>query len=36
MTHAHGPVLLALTRQKVPTLDRTKLAPPAARVAADT
>ena len=27
MTHTHGPVLLALSRQKVPTLDRTKLAP---------
>ena len=28
MTHTHGPVLLALSRQKVPTLDRTKMAPP--------
>ncbi|WP_423947295.1 transketolase [Candidatus Binatus sp.] len=27
MTHTHGPVLLALSRQKVPTLDRTKMAP---------
>jgi transketolase len=27
MTHTHGPVLLALSRQKVPTLDRTKLLP---------
>lgn len=27
MTHTHGPVLLALSRQKVPTLDRTNLAP---------
>src|SRR5208283_4025617 len=27
MTHTHGPVLLALSRQKVPTLDRTKVAP---------
>ncbi len=27
MTHTHGPVLLALSRQKVPTLDRAKLAP---------
>ena len=27
MTHTQGPVLLALSRQKVPTLDRTKLAP---------
>ncbi len=27
MTHTHGPVLLALSRQKVPTLDRTELAP---------
>ena len=27
MTHTHGPMLLALSRQKVPTLDRTKLAP---------
>jgi transketolase len=27
MTHTHGPVLLALSRQKVPTLDRSKLAP---------
>jgi transketolase len=27
MTHKQGPVLLALSRQKVPTLDRTKLAP---------
>ena len=29
MTHTHGPVLLALSRQKVPTLDRTKMAPAA-------
>jgi len=27
MTHTDGPVLLALSRQKVPTLDRTKMAP---------
>ena len=27
MTHTHGPVLLALSREKVPTLDRSKLAP---------
>jgi transketolase len=27
MTHTHGPVLLALSRQKVPTLDRSKVAP---------
>jgi transketolase len=27
MTHTHGPVLLALSRQKMPTLDRTKVAP---------
>ncbi len=27
MTHTQGPVLLALSRQKVPTLDRTKVAP---------
>jgi len=27
VTHTHGPVLLALSRQKVPTLDRTKMAP---------
>jgi transketolase len=27
MTHTHGPVLLALSRQKVPTLDRSQLAP---------
>jgi transketolase len=27
MTHTHGPVLLALSRQKVPTLDRAKMAP---------
>ena len=27
MTHKHGPVLLALCRQKVPTLDRTNMAP---------
>jgi len=27
MTHTHGPVLLALSRQKVPTLDRTKMEP---------
>ncbi|HYL57309.1 MAG TPA: transketolase [Candidatus Acidoferrales bacterium] len=27
MTHKHGPVLLALSRQKVPTLDRGKMAP---------
>ncbi|HEV2171025.1 MAG TPA: transketolase [Candidatus Binatus sp.] len=27
MTHTQGPVLLALCRQKVPTLDRSKLAP---------
>jgi transketolase len=27
MTHTGGPVLLALSRQKVPTLDRTKVAP---------
>ena len=27
MTHTHGPVLLALSRQKVPTLDRSKIAP---------
>jgi transketolase len=26
MTHTQGPILLALSRQKVPTLDRTKLA----------
>src|SRR5208283_5268361 len=29
MTHTHGPVLLALSRQKVPTFDRTKMAPAA-------
>jgi transketolase len=29
MTHNHGPVLLALSRQKVPTLDRTDMAPAA-------
>jgi transketolase len=27
MTHTHGPVMLALSRQKVPTLDRSKVAP---------
>ena len=27
MTHTGGPVLLALSRQKVPTLDRTAMAP---------
>jgi transketolase len=26
MTHKHGPVMLALSRQKVPTLDRSKMA----------
>ncbi len=27
MTHTHGPVMLVLSRQKLPTLDRTKFAP---------
>jgi transketolase len=27
LTHRHGPVLLALTRQNLPTLDRTQVAP---------
>jgi transketolase len=27
MTHKHGPVMLVLSRQKLPTLDRTKFAP---------
>ncbi|MGO9063076.1 MAG: transketolase [Candidatus Binataceae bacterium] len=27
MQHRHGPVLLALSRQKIPTLDRTQMAP---------
>jgi transketolase len=29
MTHTHGPVMLVLSRQKLPTLDRTKFAPAA-------
>ncbi|MDO8433888.1 MAG: transketolase [Candidatus Binatus sp.] len=29
MTHTHGPVMLVLSRQKMPTLDRTKFAPAA-------
>ncbi len=27
MTHKHGPVMLSLTRQKIPTLDRSAMAP---------
>jgi len=30
MTHRHGPVLFALSRQKIPTLDRTAMAPASA------